>query len=65
MIELRPFHLKIMSSLCVNIAAGFIVLAITTNDLRILTGEILFAIVCIMFAFKFEQALEEYYDKFR
>ncbi|OGH18975.1 MAG: hypothetical protein A2868_00650 [Candidatus Levybacteria bacterium RIFCSPHIGHO2_01_FULL_40_15b] len=59
MIELQPFHLKVMSSLLINVAAGFIVLAITTNDLRILTSEIFFAIVCILFAFKFEQAMEE------
>lgn len=63
MIELRPFHLKVMSSLLVNVAAGFVILAVTANDSRILTGEILFAIVCMLFAFKFEQALEDYYDK--
>ena len=63
-IELRTFHLKVLSSLFTNIGAGFILLTLGARDLRVLTGEIFFAILCITIAFKLQRALEEYYDKF-
>jgi len=64
MIEIRPFHLKVISSLSINISAGFMILALTTKDLRVLTSEILFVIVFTMVSLKIEETLEDYNDKF-
>jgi len=65
MIEIRRFHLKVISSLSINISAGFMILALTTKDLRVLTSEILFVIVFTMVSLKIEETLEDYYnDKF-
>ncbi len=59
MIELRRFHLKVLSSLSINISAGFMILALTTKDLRVLTSEIVFVIVFTMISLRIEELLEE------
>lgn len=64
MTELRRFHLKVISSLSINISAGFMILALTTKDMRVLTSEILFVIVFTMVSLKIEEILEDYNDKF-
>ncbi len=58
-IEVRPFHLRVFSSLLVNIAAGFILLLLTSTTVPALTLDILGASICIFVALKMEQRLEK------
>lgn len=58
-IEVRPFHLRVFSSLFVNIAAGFILLLLTSTTTLALTLDILGATITLLFALKAEKLLEE------
>lgn len=58
-IFIRPFHLKILSALSINLAAGFLLtLPVITHSL-VLTGNVFFAIVSIAVALRAEQTLEK------
>lgn len=51
--------LKVLSSLLANFAAGFLLTIPAIRNLWVLTGNFLFAIVCILLAIKIETILEE------
>ena len=59
MIELHPFQLKVISSFLINIAAGFILLAIGAKTTQALTIDITFVIVLLNLSFKIQQVLDE------
>ncbi len=59
-IELRPSHLKLLSTMLANIATGLIFLPVTTLNPMALTVGFGFAIVCIKIALKAEDLLREY-----
>ena len=58
-VELKPFHLRVISSLLVNLAAGLILLTFTSRDIIVLimTGSL--AILFIMLSMRIEKILED------
>lgn len=59
--RLQTAHLRVFSSLFTNIAAGLILtLPTSLGDPLVLTGNILFGIVCVVLAIWFERIVEHY-----
>lgn len=56
--EIRQAWLKAISTLLLNLAAGIILLLFTIRDLKVLTLDLLLAIICIIIAVKIEEILE-------
>jgi len=54
----RP-ALKVISSLLTDFAAGLILTIPAIKDISVLTGNALFAIVCILISIKIEAILQE------
>jgi len=57
LIVLRPFHLKILSGLFTDLAAGSILSVFGALDLWVLTGSLLGAIFSLRIAFGIERLL--------
>lgn len=55
----RSAKLKVLSSLLTNFAAGLILILPAISDFWVLTGNVLFAIVCMLLAMKMETVLGE------
>lgn len=58
-IIIQPFHLRVFSALSVNIAAGFLILLLTSTTAVALTLDIIGATITVLFALKAEKLLGE------
>lgn len=58
-ILIQEYHLRVASSLFVNIAAGLLLTMPVIGNPMILTGNIVSAILCIVTALKIEKFLQE------
>jgi len=58
-IALRPFHLKVLSSLLTDITAGWVLGLLAVRDFWSLTGNLLGVTVSLYLVFKIEKLLEE------
>lgn len=61
-ILIEPYHLKVASAISTNLAAGFVLTIPAINNVFVLTGNIISAIVCIVLALKMERLLQNIYD---
>lgn len=57
-VQIRPFHLRVFSSLSLDIAAGFILLAIGSRDVVSLIVDVFFAIFLVYISLRLEEILE-------
>lgn len=55
----RRAHLRVVSAVCSNLVAGWLVVIFVTPNLFVLTLNILAAMVSLYIAFKAEEALEK------
>ncbi len=58
-ILIQEYHLKVASSLSINVAAGFLLTIPAISNRMILTGNIVSAILCLVIALKIEKLLQE------
>ena len=59
MLRLRNSHLRVLSAVCANLAAGWFVAIFATRDLLALTMDIVAVILSLYLAIKAEELLEE------
>jgi len=58
-IELRRFHLRVISSFLINVAAGLALIIFTIHDIIVLIITLCLAILCILFLMMIERVLDE------
>lgn len=60
MYELRKSHLAVLSSALINIGSGLFLALFTIKDPSVLTGLLIFAILCFRIAVDIEEVLDNY-----
>lgn len=58
--SLRTSHIKVLVSICSDIAAGLILLSFTASTIQMLTADVVVAILCTWFAVHLTEFLERY-----
>lgn len=57
-IEIDAWHLKVLSSISSNLAAGFIILAIGASNELVLISNLTLTVICVIISIKTEKTLE-------
>lgn len=60
--ELTPARLRVLSSVCSNIAGGFILAAIFSKAFLVQFGDLIFAGILILVSLRAEEILDFYND---
>lgn len=58
-VEVKPFHLRVISSLFTDLTAGLILLMFTIHDIIVLTITAYSAILFILLSMRIERRLDE------
>ena len=57
-INLQPFHLRVISSFLLNVAAGLFLLLFTIRDVFVLTISVLLTMLFMLASLKIEEVLD-------
>lgn len=59
MFEIRVSHLRVISSVLVNIGSALLLLQLTVRDFYVLMVSLIFGIICLLTAVRIEDILDE------